>query len=174
MTVSEVIIDLSEHNHNNITIESAYMEDMVPRIEDLRIENLTVSPCPVVVIQAPGAPEPPTGCPGTLKYSGNTVTLKATPRNGIGPYYVVFRKNTVNIDPSRLGGLVNPIIDAPEDVQITRVYTLDDVDIASATGGTIDFSVYISDKCPTGAKFCESICTVNIGCVAPVCNFTVT
>jgi len=173
MTVSEVIIDLSEYNHDdNITIEPTYIEDIVPRIEDL-----TVSPCPVVVIQAPGAPEPPTGCPGALKYSGNTVTLKATPRNGIGPYYVEFRKNDVFIDPSRLGG-TNPgtskIYDAPEDVQITRVYTLDDADIASATGGAIDFSVFISDKCPTGAQSCESICTINIGCVAPVCNFTVT
>lgn len=170
MVVSEVIIDLSEHNHDdNIIIGPAYVEDMVPRIEDLAI-----SPCPVFVIQAPGAPEPPTGCPGALKYSGNTVTLKATPRNGIGPYDVVFRKNGAEILQSRLGGLTNPITNAPEDVQITRVYTLDDVDIASATGGTIDFSVFISDKCPTGAKSCESVCTINIGCVAPVCSFTVT
>lgn len=112
-------------------------------------------------------------CPISPKYSGDTITLQATPRDGIGPYYVIFRKDDVDIDPSRLGGEDNPIIDAPEDVEITRIYTLTDEDIAGATGGTIDFSVFIRDSCPTIPQTCEDVCTINIGCVAPICNFIV-
>ena len=118
-------------------------------------------------------------CPISPKYSGDIITLKATPKDGIGPYYVVFRKNGSTIDPLRvvdeLGNpTTNPISSAPENIQITRVYTLDDVDISSALTGTIDFSVFISDSCPTGAQTCTDTCTINIGCLAPVCNFTVT
>lgn len=113
-------------------------------------------------------------CPTSPRYSGDNITLQSTPRDGIGPYYVVFRKNGTNIGPSRLAGLDNPIINAPENVQITRVYTLNDLDISSALSGTIDFSVYITDSCPTGPMSCTETCTINIGCVAPVCNFTVT
>jgi hypothetical protein len=113
-------------------------------------------------------------CPSGLKYSGNTITLKATPKDGIGPYYVVFRKNGVTIDPSRLGGLDNPIINAPENTEITRIYTLNDADIAGATTGTIDFSVYMEDSCPTGSRTCAQTCTITIGCLAPICNFVVT
>ena len=162
MTVSEVIIDLLDNRHDDYSMADVPI-----------VEYLPVTPCPTVTVQAPGAPEPPGGCPG-IKYSGDTITLKATPANGIGPYYVEFKKNTAIISSSRLGGLSNPITDAPEDVQITRVYTLNDLDISSASTGTINFSVYISDSCPTGAKYCESVCTVTIGCIAPVCNFTVT
>ncbi len=116
----------------------------------------------------------PLPCPVSPKYSGSTVTLRATPRDGIGPYTVEFRKGGVDIIPSsRLESLSNPILNAPENNDITRVYTLDDVDIASSPG-TIDFSVYITDSCPTGAKTCTETCTINIGCVTPVCNFTVT
>lgn len=113
------------------------------------------------------------GCPSAPKYSGEDVTLKATPRNGIGPYYVVFRKDGADIDSLRLGG-DNPIIDAPENVDIIRVYTLDDTDIRTASTGAINFSVHIEDKCPTGPQSCTEICTITLGCVAPVCNFTVT
>ena len=113
-------------------------------------------------------------CPTSPRYSGDTITLKSTPRDGIGPYYVVFRKDGDDIDPLRLEGLDNPIINATENIQITRVYTLDDLDISSASLGTIDFSVYIEDSCPTGPMSCSETCTINIGCVAPVCNFTVT
>lgn len=113
-------------------------------------------------------------CPTVPKYSGDTITLLATPRDGIGPYYVEFRKNgsaMLGNDP-----LGNPytIPSAIEDVTITRTYILNDVDIAGALTGTIDFSVYIEDSCPTGAQSCTESCIINIGCVAPVCNFTVT
>lgn len=113
-------------------------------------------------------------CPTGLKYSGDTVTLKATPKDGVGPYYVVFRKDGTNIDPARLGGLYNPILNAPENIEITRIYTLSDIDISGTLSGLIDFSVFISDSCPTSSNTCESHCIINIGCIAPVCNFTVT
>lgn len=114
-------------------------------------------------------------CPVETKYEGDTITLKATPKDGTGPYYVVFRKNGIDIDPSRLGGS-NPISPAPEDIEITRVYTLDNEDIRTAFTGTIDFSVFIQDSCPVplGPKTCSDVCTITIGCMAPVCNFTVT
>lgn len=113
-------------------------------------------------------------CPTLPKYSGDDVTLQATPKDGIGPYYVEFTKDGITIDPSRLGGLSNPITSAPEDTTITRIYTLDDVDISSATAGTINFSVFISDSCPTSPQSCTETCIITIGCMAPVCNFVVT
>ncbi len=113
-------------------------------------------------------------CPMNPKYSGDTVTLNATPKDGIGPYYVVFKKGIYIIDPSRLESLPNPVTGVAENTLITRVFTLDDVDVASATGGTIDFSVYIEDSCPTGPMTCTQTCTITLGCVAPVCNFAVT
>jgi hypothetical protein len=42
---------------------------------------------------------------------------------------------------------------------LTRVYTLDDLDISSASEGMIDFSVYMTDSCPTGPMSCSQICT---------------
>lgn len=113
-------------------------------------------------------------CPSGLKYSGDTITLKATPKDGIGPYNVTFRKDGSTIDPSRLASLSNPILGATENVEITRVYTLNDADIAGALTGTIDFSVFISDSCPTVPQTCSESCTISIGCLAPVCNFVVT
>lgn len=112
-------------------------------------------------------------CTSTLKYSGDTVTLQATPKDGIGPYHVEFLKNGVLINSLRLDG-PNPIDPATENAQITRIYTLDDADIVGTSIGKITFSVFISDSCPTGAKTCTATCDVYIGCIAPVCNFTVT
>lgn len=113
-------------------------------------------------------------CPTVPKYSGDTITLQATPRDGIGPYQVEFRKNGVAIlgnDP-----LGNPYIipSAIENVTIIRTYTLNDADIAGASEGMINFSVYIEDSCPTTHQTCTESCIINIGCIAPVCNFTVT
>lgn len=104
-------------------------------------------------------------CSSTLKYEGDTIHLSATPKDGIGQYYVEFRKNGI------------PIISYPnslENIEITHDYILTDDDIRSASLGTIDFSVYMEDSCPTGPQTCEQTCTTNIGCIAPVCNFIVT
>jgi hypothetical protein len=177
MAVSDVIIDLSGYcnsnsyntnSYNTNLGDSTYVEVVnTPMIESL-IDCATVD-----VEYLPGAPQLPLQpCP-TIKYSGDTVTLKATPRNGIAPYIVTFKKDDEAINSSRLGGS-NPISPAPEDVDITRAYILDDLDISSALSGTIKFSVEISDSCPTGPVTCTSECIINIGCMAPVCNFVVT
>jgi outer membrane protein assembly factor BamB len=119
-------------------------------------------------------------CPISLKYLGNDVTLKATPKDGTAPYDVTFSIShnptelPYTIPSIRLGGLSNPVPSASENVQITRVYTLDDADIISATTGAIRFSVHIEDSCPTGHLTCDQYCDVAIGCYAPVCNFVVT
>lgn len=113
-------------------------------------------------------------CPTTPKYSGDTVTLEATPRDGIGPYDVVFIMNGDIIDSPKLTGGTNPITGAPENVPIIRTYTLDDLDISLALTGTIEFSVQVSDSCPIEPMSCTESCTIDIGCMAPVCNFTVT
>lgn len=112
-------------------------------------------------------------CPSTPKCSGDPITLQATPKDGIGPYIVTFKKDDNTIDPSRFEDQSNPINNTSENETITRVYTLNDVDIANATGGTITFSVLISDSCPTGAQTCEEFCIINVGCRTPICNFII-
>lgn len=110
-------------------------------------------------------------CPTTLKYSGDTITLEATPTGGIGPYYVEFNKDG-DQDPEISGG-TNPIYNVPENTTITRTYTLTDENVRNALTGTMTFSVFISDSCPTTAQTCTQECIVNLGCIPPVCNFTV-
>ena len=121
-------------------------------------------------------------CPTTSKHSGDTITLKLTPTGGVGPYTVEFRKDDILIDPSLLldelgvPSVSNPLTDVLEDTLITRIYTLTDADIASATTGTIKFSINATDSCPSGIggpSSCEHICDITIECISPVCNFAV-
>lgn len=113
-------------------------------------------------------------CPTVPKYSGDTITLQATPRDGIGPYLVEFRMNGTAIPGDDPVGRPYTISSATEDDTLIRTYILSDADIAGALSGTIDFSVYIEDSCPTAHQTCTESCIIDIGCVAPVCNFTVT
>lgn len=113
-------------------------------------------------------------CPTVPKYSGDTLTLEATPKDGTGPYYVEFRMNGTAIPGNDPLGYPYTILSAIENVTIIRTYILSDADIAGALTGTINFSVYIEDSCPTGPMTCTEYCIINIGCIAPVCNFTVT
>ncbi len=136
-------------------------------------EEYSAVPCSTIIIDEAPTIEPPISCP-TIKYSGDQVILRTTPRDGVGPYYVSFKKDNVIIPSSRLGGQPNPITDALEGVEIVRIYILDDLDISSSLTGTIDFLAFVSDSCPLGAKSSKATCTVNIGCLAPVCNFVVT
>lgn len=108
-------------------------------------------------------------CVSTLKYEGDTVHLSATPKDGIGPYYVEFIKSIsgVNTTISSLSGMV-------ENTEVTYDHVLTNEDIRTALTGTIDFSVYIEDSCPTGSMPCTQTCTITIGCLAPICNFQVT
>lgn len=113
-------------------------------------------------------------CPTVPKYSGDTLTLQATPRDGIGPYHVEFRMNGPAIPGNDPLGNPYTIPSAIENVTIIRTYILSDADIAGALTGTINFSIYIEDSCPTTHQTCTESCIINIGCIAPVCNFTVT
>ena len=118
-------------------------------------------------------------CPTAPKYSGDSITLRATPRDGIGPYSVVFK---IGADPIPFGRLTSPlgITSNPtigkiivEDTTVGGTYILTDEDVRTSDG-TITFSVHIEDSCPTTSQTCTETCIVNIGCLAPVCNFTVT
>ena len=113
-------------------------------------------------------------CPTVTKYSGDTLILQATPKDGIGPYYVEFMIDGIVIPGNDPLGRPYTIPSAIENETIIRTYTLRDPDIAGALTGTINFSVYIQDSCPTGYMTCTESCIINIGCMAPVCNFTVT
>jgi hypothetical protein len=113
-------------------------------------------------------------CPTFPKYSGDTITIQATPKDGVAPYHVEFRKGVGTIPGNDPLGRPYTVDGATEDVTLTRTYVLTDADIASAVGGQIQFSVYIYDSCPTGALSCTEMCLINIGCLAPVCNFAVT
>ncbi len=108
-------------------------------------------------------------CSSTLKYEGDTVHLSATPKDGTSPYYVEFIKTIEGINT-----VISSFINAPENIEITDDYILTNDDIRTASSGTINFEVYMQDSCPTGSKTCTGTCTVNIGCIAPICNFNVT
>ena len=117
-------------------------------------------------------------CPTSPRYSGDSITLRSTPRDGIGPYSVVFK---IGEDPipfyrltSPLGITSNPTTKTiVEDTTVGGTYILTDEDVRTSNG-TITFSAHIEDSCPTTSQTCTETCIVNIGCLAPVCNFTVT
>lgn len=134
------------------------------RIDDY-IEIITLSSNQNAIVQGNLVLSGASICSSDLKYEGDTIHLSATPKDGIGPYYVEFRKNNVPI--SSLSNVI-------ENTLVTYDYLLTDLDISSAPTGTIDFSVFISDSCPTTHQTCTQTCTTNIGCIAPICNFTVT
>lgn len=199
MTVSEVIIDLSEPYIGTRPIIDVIEEptgSIYTGYEPI-IENLTITPCPTVVVQAPGAPEPPDVCTGTPKYSGDSILLETTPNGGVGPYYVRFwRKSSPG--PYTELGTVNTTVEGN-----TASYNIGlvDADVAGAVGdpnagiplndttgnitdpedgtdvlssGKIRVATTIYDSCPTTPKTCLSYCDVSLACVAPVCNFIVT
>ena len=130
-------------------------------IKNTRVRKYA-SPEPTLSIL--GLEESP-GCPTSPKYEGDTIHLSATPRDGIGPYIIIFEKNN-----SPILSLSNVI----ENTEVTYDYQLTNEDIRTASFGTINFSVYMEDSCPTTHQTCIQSCTIDIGCMAPVCNFTVT
>ncbi len=178
MTVSEMIIDLSQDVYN--------------------IENLTVACQDVTVESAPGAPEHPSSC-GPVKYSGNSINLEAAPNDGIAPYHVRFwRKPTSSgiMSWQEVGTVRTVSVDGGT---TSDSFTLYDLDISSAIGhsgaltptsdtagnisesgatasldaGKIRVAMTLYDSCPTEPQICLSYCDVTLGCVAPTCNFTV-
>ena len=130
-------------------------------------------------------------CPADIKYSGDTVTLKATPIQGVAPYTVEFRisppQNMMDnetgatdvVSSARLEDLSNPTYNVTEGTAITRTYTLDNVDLEGATskipgeGPSIIFAAEMIDSC-SPPQSCIKYCKVLVGCTPPVCDFTVT
>lgn len=129
-------------------------------------------------------------CTTTTKYSGDTVTMNATPIQGVAPYTIQFRKSPVQsmindwtgatevISDSRIPG-GNNISGVSEGTTITRIYTLDNADLEGATtksgdtGPSIIFATEIIDSC-SPHQSCIKYCKVFVGCTTPVCDFTVT
>jgi hypothetical protein len=121
-----------------------------------------------------GQPISLVACPTTTKYSGDTLILQATPKDGTGPYYVEFMIDGMAILGDDPLGRPYTIPSAVENETIIRIYTISDADIAGASEGVISVSVYVQDSCPIEPMTCTESCIINIGCMAPVCNFTVT
>lgn len=201
MTVSELIIDLSNHSfhdHNNDmyidTYDTNHKYETNPTIEDL-----TVTPCPTVTVQAPGAPEMPEGGCGSTKYSGDSINLEASPNGAIGPYHVRFWRMP-NVSNIMTYGEIGSVRTVSEGSSTSTNFTLYDTDLVAASGNTtagipttdstgsitdpldssdplaigkIRVATTIYDSCPTGGQSCLSYCDVSLGCVAPTCNFTV-
>jgi hypothetical protein len=180
MAIKDIVIDLSKYNDNSYQLDNFENSTYIENLQEPIIESLIA--CGSASVQyAPGAPQSPGGCPIT-KYSGNDVTLKSTPRDGIGPYTVTFRRGvlTAAIPAGRLTGTgpdgstgTNPVYNVTENDDVIRTFTLNDLDI-STSGGTLTFSVEVNDSCPTTPQSGTSTCIISVGCVAPVCNFVVT
>lgn len=144
------------------------------------------------------APNPPVcplpgvkGASNNPKLSGETVTMAAKPVQGVSPYDITFRKTpAASADGSeagatevmlaaRLGGLANPTTKViTEGTTVTRVYTLDIDDLNGAvtkagdTMPSITFASTIEDSC-TPVQTCVNACKIFVGCVEPICDFTV-
>lgn len=130
-------------------------------------------------------------CPASIKYSGDDVTLKATPIQGVAPYIIEFRisppqnmigdeTGATDIIPSvRLGGFSNPTYNITEGTELTRIYILGNIDLEGATtksgdtGPSIIFAAEMIDSC-SPPQSCIKYCKVFVGCTPPVCDFIVT
>lgn len=112
-------------------------------------------------------------CTRTTYSSGDTITMKANPDGGIGPYTVTFYydKGAGDVQVGSTQSGVTEATTATQTLSITDGIAAG----ASYSGvGTIQLKVAISDSCPTGARTCAETCTIGAICVAPTCNFVVT
>lgn len=137
----------------------------------------------------------PGGSAATAKLAGSTVAMVATPVQGVAPYSVEFFMSAANnmtdsvaaataVHIPGLGeggdrlGAVNPATGVTEGTPTTRTLTLTTTDLNGATkkgsdlGPTILFGSIITDSCTTPAT-CANYCKIYVGCVEPICDFTV-
>ena len=135
------------------------------------------------------------GAQDNPKVVPNTVTMAAKPVQGVSPYKITFRKTpAASADGSETGAAeviatarlaltnatTNPTAKTiTEGTTVTAVYTLDIDDLNGAVtkaGGdtmpSITFAATIEDSC-TPVSTCVNACKIFVGCVAPVCDFTV-
>lgn len=138
------------------------------------------------------------------KSSGDTVTLKAQPLGGVGPYDVRFWRSNTGESPITTGIANAFYLGSTEGTTVTATYPIVDADIAAADGntlaqepsavdttsgaitlggtvsgltaGSIRFYTSIVDSCAgaAGPGVCAQYVDVTLTCVAPTCNFVVT
>ncbi len=97
-------------------------------------------------LTVPQTPSATVTCP-TLKQSLQDITLGVTPTGGVRPYtawfYIKHNTEAPYIIPSaRLAGATNPAVAIEEDILTTRTYTLNDLDVSSATGDSISATAF--------------------------------
>jgi hypothetical protein len=139
-------------------------------------------------------------CITSTKSSGDFITLAAAPSGAVGPYYVRFWRLPATGGAhtwENTGGL-NTVT---EGSSTSINFQLFDTDLVAASGVTANTPTYSSttlgalydfgtgynlaagkirvattvyDSCPTGGQSCIAWCDINLGCIAPTCNFTVT
>mgnify|MGYP003393798175 CR=1 FL=1 len=138
------------------------------------------------------------------KGSGSTVTLKANPLSGVGPYDVRFWRSNTGASPITTDITNASYMGSTEGVTVTATYVITDIDVAAAVGntlaqvpsavntttgvitlggattaltaGSIRFYSSIVDSCKgaLGPGVCAQYADVTLTCVAPTCNFVVT
>ncbi len=139
-------------------------------------------------------------CVTTTKSSGDAITLAASPSGAIGPYHVRFWRmpsSSFTMAWEELGTTRT----ITEGSSTSTNFSLSDSDLVAAAGttaGTPTFSTVtlgnlvdpgtgnnlaagkirvattVYDSCPNGGQSCIAWCDINLGCIAPTCNFTVT
>ncbi len=139
-------------------------------------------------------------CVTTTKSSGDAITLAASPSGAIGPYYVRFWRMPASGGAMSFGE-IGGVRTVNEGSSTSTSFTLYDTDLVAAAGTTAGTPTYSSttlgeiydpgtgnnlaagkirvattvyDSCPTGGQSCIAWCDINLGCIAPTCNFTVT
>lgn len=113
-------------------------------------------------------------CTRTTYSSTDTITMKAAPDGGIGPYRVTFYYDKGAGDV-QVGATQTGITEATTATQLLTI--TDAIAIGAVYGtvaGAIQLKVVTDDSCPTGPRTCTELCTIGAVCVAPTCNFVVT
>lgn len=98
-------------------------------------------------------------CTSTQKQATQVVALSSSPTNGQPPYTVKFYKG----NPTT-GTLLYTSPPVSAGGSATYNYTLTGADV-----GTPQFSVVVTDSCPTGSMTCTDSCTVTV--ITSICSY---
>jgi len=202
MAVKDIVIDLSKYRDDDYQLENLENDTYIENNSEPTIESL-IECGQVYVESAYGAPQPPggTGC-ASIKYSGNSINLAASPNGAVGPYYVRFWRMPATGGAHSYGEL-GTVRSVTESYSTSTSFTLYDTDLVAASGvtagtptvstdtaslgqildlvgtgnnlavGKIRVATTVYDSCPVTPMTCLSYCDITLGCIAPTCNFTV-